>query len=278
MKGNVMKHKVISDRGLAVLAAAAVVLSLAHPARAQKTERETIKMKLIVTNPADEEKTIAIKEYIPAEIKREVDVVSTDGLELGYDQENSMFYVYTPDDKRIVLPAKEQKIITVELEDVWHIDDKEREKLRKRAEHVLKLLRGNQFESRGKEIVGDISDRLKGIKKFQEDAAVTKREYIAGYRANMERMNQMRHDIETMESFVAKPSDPSIDNPIPTIDGAPEPPDKRTTWLIIFAILGFVGLTTAAVYFMGQNRSRSEGSLIAEGGDSSTSESSSEDS
>src|SRR3989344_7678211 len=88
---------------------------------------EAVKMRLVVVNPsADKEQTKDVKKHLPKEVKQR-DVRDAGGLEIEYDQEQGMYYVFK---NAVELKPLESKTFEVIIEDVWLVGAEEPGKLR----------------------------------------------------------------------------------------------------------------------------------------------------
>jgi len=84
-------------------------------------EEQTLTLDIEVTNPSDEEtQEIEVKTDLPKELKEE-DVVSSDGLEVGFDAEKGSLFVTG----KVTLQPAETTIYKIKVRDVWVIPGNE---------------------------------------------------------------------------------------------------------------------------------------------------------
>ncbi|MDD5441774.1 MAG: hypothetical protein PHZ27_06185, partial [Candidatus Omnitrophica bacterium] len=76
-----------------------------------------VTINIVVVNPSgDEEKTIPVKQYLPAEITKE-DIIDSNGLDIDYDVHEAKYFLYG----KPKLAPKESMKYRVVLKDVWNI-------------------------------------------------------------------------------------------------------------------------------------------------------------
>lgn len=230
-------------------------LLLAAGTEAART-RDTIKIRVTATNPSREDtKKVPVLVYLPPEIEKE-NILSTGGLQLEYDSKASMYYVKKD---KVELKPLEQKVFTVEVEDVWYIPEERMENLKRRAEYALEILEGTEHYDTSKKIADTAYKRLDGIVDSQEDEAMSRRDYIAAYRGNLSRFQQIREDVESIERYAALAGARPV---LETEEAFLAKPSKAVTWMVIFVILTFVGILGGFFFFFWTRHARAlEGQL-----------------
>lgn len=84
-------------------------------------QENTLTLDIVVTNPSDEEsQEVEVKTDLPEELKEE-DVVSSDGLEVGFDTEKGFLFVAG----KVTLQPAETTIYKIVVRDVWVIPESE---------------------------------------------------------------------------------------------------------------------------------------------------------
>ena len=229
---------------------------LGTEAEAAGPGRETIKMRIVVTNPsAEETKTIPIKVYLPPEIRRKEDIISTGGLELKYDSKESMYYVKKDN---IELKPHDVRVFTVEVEDMWFISEERLDNLRERGRLAMARLEGSEHYDAGKKIADLVYERMDSITASQNDETIDRKDYIVIYRGNIYKLDQMKEDIETIEKYAALVSGAS---PMPEMlkkeEISIDMPTRTVTWMVIFIILIFIGILGAVFFFVWTHHARS---------------------
>lgn len=205
---------------------------------------ETIKLRTLVANPSSTKvQKKSVKNYLPAEIKLK-NILESGGLDVDYDDEQSLYYVYKND---IELGPSESKVFEVVLEDVWNVEDEVLNRLQKRTESALESLKGSAFLDQAQPLANTIFGRLDEIKKIQTDKSVTKSQHIAYYRDNMKVLDGVRKDIDEIEKLIKSAGGPPKVTPEMNVDL--KKPNNKTTWIVIFCILVFIAILGAAFYF-----------------------------
>src|SRR3989338_8807278 len=99
----------------------------------------TVRMRIVIVNPsATKTQTKAIKNYLPKEVAQK-DILDNGGLEVDYDADQALFYVYKND---VPLAPSETKTFEIVLKDVWVIPEDSLNDSRKRVETALEKLKG----------------------------------------------------------------------------------------------------------------------------------------
>jgi len=215
-------------------------------------------MKVAAVNPSKEKSyTVEVKSYLPEEISAK-DVISTDGLELKYDQEKSRYYVYK---KEVALSPNETKVFRIELRHVWYISPTEINNLKLQAETILNEKKGNKIVE---EIASTIFNELKTVSSSQAEAeGLGVEEEIATYRKNLQILAKVKEEIERMKMVKEGagegkekekvPEEATEENLIPQTQTAPT---KGTTWMVIFIIMSFIGILGGTFFFAWVRSSR----------------------
>jgi hypothetical protein len=250
----------ISKPRISTLASAFVLAALQVAWAAEGPEREPIKMKIIAQNPShDDVKTILIKEDLPREVTRREHILSTGGLKLEFDGEKSVFRVRSPGPIR--LQPEEMRTFTVELENVWYIDENHLDELNSRAGRALASLEGSEHYEAARRISDEIGKQLDAIKSFQTNEAIPRDQYMIGYRYNVERLKGIRGDIETIESYSNIKTRPEV---LESESDLASKPSKAATWLVIFVILTFLGIMAGIFFYVWQRHARTLEGTISE--------------
>jgi hypothetical protein len=97
---------------------------------------------------------------------------------------------------------------------------------------------------------------LDTILKNHNDATVNRQQHIAFYRDNVNTLSAVKDDLEKLEKLVSKVGgSPDLDV-IEKSDVNLKSPTAKTTWIVIFIILIFIGILAAAFYFTWQGQAR----------------------
>ncbi|MCM8787454.1 MAG: hypothetical protein NC935_05295, partial [Candidatus Omnitrophica bacterium] len=206
----------------------------------------SIIFRVTAVNPSKTKKqTVTIKNYLPQEVKPK-DVLDLGGLQLEYDAEKSIYYVYKAG---VELEPAEIKIFNIEVEDVWIISDKQLKELEQRTTTILEKARKTEYFDKCKEIADTIYPRLKQISTTQADETVSRAQHIGIYRDNLVMLEQIKEDIARMEKILTTTGGPPAPELLTKTKIKAEEPSKTMTWIIIFMIIIFTSLLGAVLFF-----------------------------
>src|SRR3990167_1433474 len=117
----------------------------------------TLKMRIVLVNPSTTKtQTKSVKNYLPKEITLK-NILDNGGLEVDYDQEQGLFYVFKND---IELAPSETKSFEIILEDVWVVPEERIEAYRTQTGNVLERLKDTPYFNQADLIVKSILERL----------------------------------------------------------------------------------------------------------------------
>jgi hypothetical protein len=244
---------------------------LAVAVEAQNAGRDPIRMQIAVTNPSKTKIQYApLREAVPAGNLRKEDIEVPSGLEVEFDSKTSLFYIVAEkvgkevdeepvmnDDgtpvmvRRIKLAPSQTIRFEVRIKDVWHIPDEETTGIQNQSQLAMSILEGSKHEEDAQRLVDEIERLLTEVRDFQDNDSLEKKEYIAGYWNNTEKVKRAKEALEELERYVklatAKPD-------VLETEDAIDAPSRYATWLVIFIILVFMGILTGAFYFVWQRR------------------------
>lgn len=206
----------------------------------------TVKMRVVVINPsATKNQTKDLKEYLPKEVMLK-SIIDNGGLDVDYDQEQGLFFVYK---KAIELTPSETKTFEVVMENVWQIPADKIEQVRSKVNNVMEHLKNTAYFEQAGQIVKTITGRLDEIEKSQGDQGVSKLQNIANYRDNLKVMDQIKEDLDKLEKLLVAVGGPPNLELIEKSDINLKSPSSKTTWVVIFIVLIFIGILSATFYF-----------------------------
>lgn len=152
-------------------------------------------------NPIEKAQTVQIKSNLPLGIRTN-DIISLDGLELGYDIKNDIYYVY----KEMKLGPKEITVFKVEVNDIWVIPAEEIDMLRKRAVDLVDKLRGREHHETADALRQEIEKNLGQIQANQTENAIRRgvkaMRHIRAYETNLKALKKVKTDIGYIENLV----------------------------------------------------------------------------
>jgi len=165
-------------------------------------EEGSIVFKTLATNPSSLiSQDVAIKYYLPQEI-REEDVISMDeGLEVRYDSEKDQYFV----SGNYTLTPGQTKVISVRTQDIWVISDSEVESLKAQAGELNKPLEKTAFFAQGITLKSDIVASLDKITTLQE-AAITPEQKIRAFREASIEKKAVLAKMDSLKALVTQAS------------------------------------------------------------------------
>ncbi|MCK5180029.1 MAG: hypothetical protein KAR32_10905, partial [Candidatus Omnitrophica bacterium] len=230
-------------------------------ASAQERERESIELSVVVVNPSDvKTQTVQIKTYLPKEITPDM-IIDASGLDIEFDSEQSMYYVYKDEVK---LNPAETKTFNIELKDAWVIPQGRLDSLKVQTESIVTRLEGSQFYESAKLLGETIYNALDTVALTQDDDTVSRRSHIGIYRNNLKIVAQVKDDVDRLEKqLVVASSLPKLDV-LEKSELKTESPTESTSWMIIFIIMLFIGMLTGVFFFTWQAQAHATKNLISE--------------
>ncbi|MCM8800523.1 MAG: hypothetical protein NC912_00695 [Candidatus Omnitrophica bacterium] len=226
----------------------------------------SVRFRIVAVNPSTiKTHKVQIKNYLPLEVKPK-DILDLGGLELEYDSAKGIYYLYKPD---LELAPKEVRIFEVEVEDIWTIPESKINELKKHTTDILKLLEKTNYFAEAKAVSDSIYRSLDEIIKSQNDDSVSREQHIGIYRQNIEVVKQIEEDIAKLEKMLKPPSGVATPEVLEKAKLKINLPSKTTTWLIIIAIIIFLGLLAGVFFFIWQAQVRSSQEVIKQAKESS---------
>lgn len=214
-------------------------LFTAKPVNISWLEKGSIILNAIVVNPSkDKQQKAMLKAYLPEEVIPE-DIVDIGDLEVSYDIDKGLYYIY----KEVSLEPGEVLKRQIELKDVWIVSEKELESIRERSEELSEGLEGTKYYDEGSSIQNVIEEYIKRIKTRQREEMDSLPEiHIAAYRENKKLLDKIR------EEMIPKLEKINIDNKPAT----QVPVDRvfvKASWWIILGVIAFLGLLSLILFF-----------------------------
>jgi len=194
------------------------------------------------------------------------DIIDSAGLDVEYDAEKSMYYLYK---EEVQLKPSETKTFKVEIKDVWVVPQGRLDSLSDQAQSIISRLEGSEFYESSKLLGEAIKKALETIKVTQNDPAVSRRTHIGIFRNNLNVVSQVKEDVERLEKqlkIVQAMPKPEV---LEKTDLKTESPTKNTSWMIIFIIMLFIGMLAGVFFFTWQAQAHATKNLISEARDSS---------
>jgi hypothetical protein len=174
---------------------------------------------------------IEVRKDMPPEITID-DVIDAGGLGVGYDPKARVSYVYKD---QVEIPPSETITFEVRIRDKWNINSDRMTFLQAKANELLVM-------TSGRANIEAVENSLKlALEALDEVMAAKGPEtlspaYISFYRRQADSLDGIEQDLNRVDAAL-KPLETKRGFDIPA-------PDKRTTWLIIYVILGFLALVS----------------------------------
>lgn len=222
---------------------------------------DTIKFKIVTANPSSLKKQrVPIKVYLPEEVKP-ADILDLGGLNLEFDSEKSLYYVYRDD---VVLDAKQIRAFDVEIQDVWLIGQRDLDGTNERIDRLLKVTEGSQYYDQVKTISGDFEVLSKNILTTQTNEDLTRSQHIGVYRTNKRELVQLKDRVTEIEKILQPPQGPLTPEMLAKLKFKTESPTKTATWIAIFVIMFFLGLISIIIFVTWYRQGKATAKVLSE--------------
>jgi hypothetical protein len=196
-----ISNKALELRKLLEIIRAIMEKKMEEPVIKTWYESGSVILRVLIVNPSKSlSRTVPFKYYLPKEVKRE-HVLDKGDLELGYDAQQSSYYVY----QDMELKPAESKRLSVEIEDIWLIDEKEMKSLEDQAKKFSAQLKDSPSSERSDYLMQKIGRDLKQILERQvATATVNPEEHISVYRENIRALDLVKEDILELERLASR--------------------------------------------------------------------------
>jgi hypothetical protein len=193
----------------------------------------TAAIRINVHNTSPKEtRPVPVEMDLPSEVKVQ-DVMDAGELEIGTRTGTGNTYVYR---KAVELAPNETKTFEVKVRDKWNVNAPRVAGLQTRVQDVLRRMANQpQYETVRKllgEVAGDL-ERVAG----EKGPETLSESYVAFYRRQADRLDALEQKITRIDAAI-KPLDKKSKYGFLL----PKPPSLKTTWLLIYIILGFLAL------------------------------------
>ena len=195
-------------------------------------EYGTAKLKITVKNDtADTRKLPELRKDLPPEVKID-DIIDSGELTVFFDEPKGCVYLHKRD---VEVAAGSLVEFTVKIRDKWNVNDSRIKYLHESAEELRITTSGRKkIEAVENTIKKAIAD-LETIAQEKSPEAFGP-SYIVFYRRQADRLDAVESVLNRIEAAI---------RPLETKKGFDIPaPDKKTTWIIIYSILGFLGIVS----------------------------------
>jgi hypothetical protein len=223
---------------------------------------DVVTLHIKVTNPSlTEKRPVPLRHDFPAEIKP-TDVLDAGGLQIGFDAVRNVCYAYLD---AVMLAPQETKVYDVKLRNPWMDAWLKVPRLENRIVELVRLTKATpQYKAMGDQAQALLKE-IESLK-AEKKPDVINAQYVAHARKQHENLIELEARIMRLEELF-QPREKPVRFGVPMME-IPRP-DRLTTWVIIYIILGFLGLFSVAFFFRWYGRSKAE-KLDQEAGKEST--------
>jgi len=233
----------------------AVAAFLCFGVLAQDALCAAIRMRVVVLNPsATLTQTKSVRTPFPKEVTMQ-NVKDDGGMEIEYDNNEGAFVAFKND---ISLEPGETKVFEIIMDDVWMLNEEKLESQRTRTEKIVHAMKRSKAYERATLVGEGIYAHIDQIVKSQNDPAVTTNQHIAYYRDNIQLAESIQKDITELEKLLVTAGGTVSLEAVENADLNVKGPNTKTTWIIIFVILIFIGILGGVFYFTWQGQSGSK--------------------
>jgi hypothetical protein len=190
----------------------------------------------VMNSSAVQARKIQVKRELPPEVTLD-DVIDAGGLSIQYDSKDRLTYVYADS---LEVGPQETKTFDVRIRDKWNINGPRFDFLQEKIGALRVTTSGRSSLAAVENMLGDAESRLKAAAAEKGPDALSPA-YIAFYRRQSDRLDRIEQDLNRIDSAL-RPLDTKRGFAIPA-------PDKKTTWLVIYAILGFLAVLSLLFFF-----------------------------
>ncbi len=186
------------------------------------------------TSPRETREGVPVERNLPAEIELQ-DVLDAGELEVGVRPGTGTVYVHTRIEQ---LGPGESKTFEVRIRDRWNTTAVRVADLRRRTDDLRQRTGSLDKYAAVGEALGRIREELAALEAAEGPAEVDDA-YVAFYRRQAGELNRIEQRIARIETAL-RPVDRSTRYGF----GNVKPPTMKTTWMIIYVILGFLALVS----------------------------------
>ncbi|MGE5308174.1 MAG: hypothetical protein ACM3OC_03740, partial [Deltaproteobacteria bacterium] len=221
----------------------------------------SVKFRIMVVNPSKlKAQTVQIKKYLPEEVKPK-DIMDLGGLELEYDSEKSIYYVYK---NGVDLQPGQALAFEVEVEDIWTIQQSDLTAVKEQAQELLKKFEKTAYLAKAKEVIDPVPGMLDEMARNQADDSVSREQHIGYFRQGQQNLKVIKERLAELEKILQPEQGSKVPDILEKSKMKMNMPSKTTTWLIILVVITFLGLLAGIFFFVWQSQIKSSQGVIEE--------------
>jgi len=204
--------------------------------------------RLTVRNTSPQfQREVPIRQDLPPEIRAQ-DVTDPAGLFVGVDPKTGITYLYA---RKLQLAPNEEKVFEAGIRDKWNINRPRIDLLENGATALLQRVISTRKYASLEELLRGLLSRLDQIRSETGPESLSP-EYIAFYRDQGARLDLIEDKLNRIEAGL-RPIDTSS-----KLGFDIKPPSPKTTWLLIYIILGFLAVVSLVFFFRWYGRGKAE--------------------
>jgi len=174
---------------------------------------------------------VDVRREMPPEINID-DVIDAGGLAVRYDPKARVTYVYKDE---VEVAAGDSVTFEVRIRDKWNVNMDRMAYLQEKANQLVVTTSGRDNIEAVNNTLASAMEALEAVTKEVGPETLSPA-YIAFYRRQADRLDDVERELNRVDSAL-KPLETKRGFDIPA-------PDRKTTWLIIYIILGFLALVS----------------------------------
>lgn len=199
----------------------------------------SIKLRVVAVNPSEESvQSVPIKVYLPLEIKPE-HVINKGDLDVAYDTQQGSYYVAG----EYELKPKEVLEKEIELKDIWIIEQKVIDDLRKETQETFSGFDKTIYQEKAKVLYASIEKKLQEVERIQKIPVPNPSQHISDFRYCDGVLNSVKADLVSAKTMLAEVSPKNA---------------TKLTWKIIIFIILFLGIMSFGFYVVWQHQAKIE--------------------
>ncbi|PIT85631.1 hypothetical protein COU36_02140, partial [Candidatus Micrarchaeota archaeon CG10_big_fil_rev_8_21_14_0_10_59_7] len=157
----------------------------------------SIVLKVVLMNPLNATRTATWKQYLPPEVTTK-DIMSTDGLDVGYDPSSSTLFVYL----NATLDPGESITRSAEMVDIWNIPEDEIGNYSATLDELVGALTNTPYAAQAITLKTDAQLRLNRIL-IRQKQAVTPEQHLQVYAENRAELEAAKSEMDELRKLVA---------------------------------------------------------------------------
>lgn len=192
--------------------------------------------------------TPPLQRYLPKEV-RSADILDSAGLEVRVDLKTGRCILYKDN---LEIPPEETITYTVKIRDKWNVNKPRIESLKERAETTLIQIQA--ASTKVESVENTVVELIEKLKKIAAEPGPTTLDdkYVAFFRDQSRRLDIIEEQLNRIRAAL-KPMQRTT-----KLGFKAKPPSMKSTWLIIYIILGFLASISLLFFLRWYGKSKEE--------------------